>query len=266
MAKSLRISSLLRLLKSGDTKTIGHVWYWIGECLKDLLPNAPIGLHAKHVPVYYDSLALLITDASVNDVITSVNWSGVTNKVVYTSFVQSFAKTKIETDLGFSLKHIWRKLYAANLPSKTNEVMYLFIHNKLPLNERLFRIHLSADPYCSSCLDNIGIAEIANREHCFCGCGELTRVWGAVKEVLLKLLTSKATSIPGDMDFLTLNFTQKRNEKEIVWLVSTYVSELWRQMKLGSAPSKDQMFGFLRFKYKADRMGSRLPLGLIPDL
>ena len=64
----------------------------------------------------------------------------------------------------------------------------------------------------------------------------------------------------------TANFPQKRNETEIVWLVSTYVSELWRQMKLGSAPSKDQMFGFLRFKYKADRMGSRLPLGLIPEL
>ena len=132
MAKSLRISSLLRLLKSGDTKTIGHVWYWIGGCLKDLLPDIPLGFQAKHVLVYYDSLALLITDASVDDVVTPVNWRGVTNKAVYSIFVQSFDRTKIELDLGFSLAHVWKKLYATNLPSKTNEVMFLFVHNKLP--------------------------------------------------------------------------------------------------------------------------------------
>ena len=256
---------MLRLLKSDDGKTVGHVWYWIGECITDLLPNIPLGCHARHVPTYFDSLAVLMTDASVNDVVTPGNWRGVTNRAVYTSFVESFEKTKIETELGVSMSQVWRKLYAACLPSKTNEVMYLFIHNKLPLNERLFRIHMSPDPYCYSCFNMNGVATVADREHCFCECGELAGVWGSVKEVLVKLLPT-SNSVLLDMDLLTLNFTHKRRENEIVWLVSTYVCEIWNQMKLGFAPDKDQMFGFLRFKYKVDRMGSRMHLALIPDL
>ena len=92
------------------------------------------------------------------------------------------------------------------------------------------------------------------------------KVWGAVKEVLVKLFPTDANNVPLNMDLLTLNFTQKRKEIEMVWLTSTYVCELWNHMKLMSTPETDQMFVFLKFKYKADGVGSRIPLGLIPDI
>ena len=59
MANTLRLSSLLRLVKSEVLKSIGHFWFWIGECMVDFLPNLTPGQHAKSVPAFFESLALL---------------------------------------------------------------------------------------------------------------------------------------------------------------------------------------------------------------
>ena len=38
MTKAFRSSQLLRLLKNGDSKSIGHINFWIGEILEDFIP------------------------------------------------------------------------------------------------------------------------------------------------------------------------------------------------------------------------------------
>ena len=57
-------------------------------------------------------------------------------------------------------------------------------------------------------------------------------------------------------------------EKEIVWLIGSYVTRVWEEIFVrgGSLVKADQFFGFLRFKYRVAQMGSRTPLNFIPGL
>ena len=64
MCKSLMLSQLLRLLRSGDGRSVSHVVYWIGELLEDLNAEFGVGEHADVVPVYYDFLANLEAEFS----------------------------------------------------------------------------------------------------------------------------------------------------------------------------------------------------------
>ena len=41
MSRSLQLSQLFRLLKSNDEKSVGHIGYWIGDCLEDF--NSELG-------------------------------------------------------------------------------------------------------------------------------------------------------------------------------------------------------------------------------
>ena len=46
------------------------------------------------------------------------------------------------------------------------------------------------------------------------------------------------------------------------------MGEVWRSIFVKGAVelNADQFFGFLKFKYKADQLGARLPLNPIPGL
>ena len=57
-------------------------------------------------------------------------------------------------------------------------------------------------------------------------------------------------------------------ENEIVWLVGTYVTRVWEEIFVrgGAGVRAEQFFGFLRFKYRGDQLGSRTPLKFIPGL
>ena len=70
-----------------------------------------------------------------------------------------------------------------------------------------------------------------------------------------------------DLELITLTFPKGDFEKEIAWIVSTYVTEIWRiHCKGSSFPNREQMFGFLRFKFKQDQIGARVKLNEIPGL
>ena len=55
-------------------------------------------------------------------------------------------------------------------------------------------------------------------------------------------------------------------DKEIVWLVGTYVTRVWEEISVrrGALVKAEQFFGFLRFKYRLAQLGSRTPIDLIP--
>ena len=70
-----------------------------------------------------------------------------------------------------------------------------------------------------------------------------------------------------DLELITLTFPKGGFAKEIAWIVATYVTEIWRIHCRGSSfPNRDQMFGFLRFKFKLDQIGARVKLNEIPGL
>ena len=57
-------------------------------------------------------------------------------------------------------------------------------------------------------------------------------------------------------------------EKEIVWLLSTYIEKTWNDLYIsgGDRLKTNEFFGYLKFKYKADQIGAQHSLDYIPGL
>ena len=85
--------------------------------------------------------------------------------------------------------------------------------------------------------------------------------------MIVNLLGVQETEI-SDSDLINLHLPRNRCSKEAVWLVGAYVGEVWNCLVIRSAAmlSEDKFFGFLKFKYKMDQHGARLPLNQIPGL
>ena len=96
----------------------------------------------------------------------------ITNKIIYPGYSEEFPVPNDERDSGGSYKQVWRRLCNPCLTSSAREILYLLVHNKLPVRERFFRIKVEVDPYCEYCLDITG-AEICDVDHYFCSCSRV---------------------------------------------------------------------------------------------
>ena len=129
--------------------------------------------------------------------------------------------------------------------ARARDVMYLLIHNKLSVPERLFRIRLKNDPYCQICMG----AEICDVEHFFAKCGGIVGTWSMMKNEILRY--GKLGNNVDDWMILNLMFPKSKLDKELTWLVSSYVLYVWESVYVrGAEVRAEQFFGFLRFKYK----------------
>ena len=142
MAQSLLLTQLLRLLKSEDSKSVSYVGFWIGELLGDFLPGIDGGEHAGGNAEYYDYLATVVVDARIAEQVTVENWKRVTNKIIYQGYSEEFPVPKVEAESGVSYKQVWRRLWNPCLTSSAREVIFLLVHNKLPVGERFFRMNI----------------------------------------------------------------------------------------------------------------------------
>ena len=261
--KSLLLSQLIRLLKSGDRKSLQHVGYWVGELLGDLVVGIDGGDHANDLPEYYAYVADVVVEAKVSELISIGGWRSLTCKSIYKEHAKKFPVSRVETEAGISYKDVWRRLSSPVLTAVAKDVMYLLVHNKLPIRERLFRIGLANDPYCEYCPGGI----ISDVEHFFCSCSRVNHVWGWVRARLVEMLGVNSANA-SNWELLNLHLPRSGNEKETVWLIGTYVERTWEDIFVhGRAWLRgEQFFGFLRFKYKADQFGARMPLNVIPGL
>ena len=150
---------------------------------------------------------------------------------------------KIVRESGRDYKKVWRRLHTSAVDPSPREILFLLIHNKLPIPERLFRISARRDPYCESCLS----AEISDVEHFFCTCINVSLLWTWIKNRIKLLLQSADAS---DWELLNLLFPHTRYETEVVWLISNYVWFIWENIFVKSESiSLDKFFGYLTYKY-----------------
>ena len=129
--------------------------------------------------------------------------------------------------------------------ARARDILFLVLHNKLPVPERLFRIRLRNDPYCQTC----EVAEVADLEHFFCSCSLVARIWSWVRSRVLEYAGCDHNIM--DWDILNLFVPGSDFDMEVVWLVSSYVLFVWENIFVRDAGVKlDQFFGFLTYKYK----------------
>ena len=156
---------------------------------------------------------------------------------------------------------VWARLHGPVVCARSRDVMYLLLHNKLPVPERLFRIRLRNDPYCQTCIG----AEVADVEHFFCVCEKVRRVWEWVKNEVMKHMGQQQDVT--DWELLNMFLPSSAYDQENVWLISSYVLFLWENICVRGAEVKlEQFFGFLTYKYREHQAVSRTQLKQIDGI
>ena len=238
-----------------EIKSLQHLIFWLGDLLGTLLPGLGQMNSAVVIPEHFHHVAEVFADMMVSDALTAGTLKSITNKIVYAEMTSSFPPPKVvmESELDYSLT--WSRLHNSVVDAKARDVMYLLIHNKLPVPERLFRIRLRNDPYCPSCVG----AEISDVEHFFTKCEGVADTWTCMRIEILRYGIFQNNV--DDWNIINLMFPKSRLERELIWLVSSYILYVWDSVYVRGADVKaEQFFGYLRFKYKELNTTSSIPL------
>ena len=69
-------------------------------------------------------------------------------------------------------------------------------------------------------------------------------------------------------ELIRYKWPKSKQEKEAVWLLANYVKKTWTEIyeKRHDYLKKEQIFGFLKFKFRDDQQGARYPMTSIPGL
>ena len=253
MANSLLFSQLCRVIKSGDRKTLKHTFYWLGDLLESLAPGINLGQRrAPETPEYYAYIADLVAEMMISEKVTAGTMKNLTNKTVYAEMTSSFPPPKVEMESNRDYSTAWKRLNSPVVDGKARDVLFLLLHNKLPVRERLFRIGLKHDPYCLECEG----AEVNDIVHFFCTCEVVCNTWSWLKRQVVQMGNMGASV--EDWDLVNILFVMNSSrESEIIWLLSSYVLYVWEMVHVKKIGIKlEKFFGFLTFKYKMHQVTS----------
>ena len=226
-----------------------HAFYWLGDLLENLAPDTNLGqLRAPETPEYFAHIADLVVEMMISEKVTVGTIKNITNKTVYAEMTSTFPPPKVVMESSREYSTAWKRLHSAVVDVKARDVLFLLLHNKLPVKERLFRIGLKHDPYCLKC-DG---AEVNDIVHFFCICEEVCNTWCWLKRQVVQLGQMEAGV--EDEEIINLCFVKSSRETEIVWLVGSYVLYVWEMVHIKKLGVKlEKFFGFLTFKYKMDQ-------------
>jgi hypothetical protein len=260
MSEALLSSQCLRLLRSGDDKSISHLDYWMGYLLTDLVPGLGLGEQAVDTPEYFSKLGDCLAVLMISELLSASTLPTLTNRMIYRDLA-SFATPKVVNESVLDYKLVWKRLQSPVVNPEARDVLFLLIHNKLPVLERLFRIGVKQDPYCLHCAG----AEVADIEHFFSSCVRTRQCWSWVRLKIMGLCDRGLLS--SNWELLNLILPSTQFEQEIVWLISNYVRYVWTTCYVGDSDVKlDKFFGFMTFKYKMDKNTCGITLGQIAGL
>ena len=245
MNDALLSSQCLRLFRSEDSKSVAHLDYWLGALVADVVPGLGLGVQAVDTPEYFGKLGDCLAALKISDLLSASSLSTITNKMIYKE-LSSFPTPKVEIGSTVDYKLVWRRPENPGLDPEVRNVMFLLIHNKLPVSERLFRIGVKVDPYCSHCPG----AEVDDLEHFFSSCERTRQCWSWVRLKIAGLCGQGLRC--SNWELLNFVLPQTQFEQGVLWLIGNYVSYAWEQCHVrNSRVVLEKFFGFLTFKYKS---------------
>ena len=246
MCNSLIVSQAFRLMKSSDLKSQGHLNFWLSDLLEEFW-NGPVSCVANGniESHHFNMLASLMTNVKLLESVDFAAWNRLTNKMIYQNFSALFTRTKIERDASCDMSSVWSRLIFLNYNRVVQEVSYLLVHNKLPVQERLFRIQLAKDPYCLACAS----ASFQDVIHFFTLCDRTRKYWSWARSLALSLLKLRTVN---DEDLILFKWPKSRRDQDICWLIGHYVFIIWDMLytRRLTAINETEFFGFMRYKYK----------------
>ena len=246
MSNSLIVSQLFRLMKSGDIKSQNHLYFWMADYFEGIWDG-----RSGYVTVgngdnqHFNALADCLTKSQLQEDFDIAVWKNINNKMIYNSYAKSFVKTKVEREASYDMKLVWRRLTLLNYAREVQEVTFLMLHNKLPVQERLYRVHLSKDPYCLLCPN----AEFQDICHFFTGCEGIIPYWRWTRELCYSLLGNRNIE---EESLLKFQWPVSSKDRDICWLITHYNFIIWDILynRKQSVVREKEFFGYMRFKYK----------------
>ena len=220
MSDALLTSQCLRLFRSGDTKSVAHLDYWMGSLVAEVVPGLGLGEEAADTPDYFGKLGDCLSVLMISDLLSASSLFTITNKMIYKD-LSSFPTPKVEVGSAVDYKLVWKRLDNPGIDSDVRNVMFLLIHNKLPVTERLFRIGVKVDPYCSHCPG----AEVDDVEHFFCYCVRTRQCWSWIRLKISELCGQGLRS--SNWELLNFVLPKTQFEQGMLWLIGSYVHYAW---------------------------------------
>ena len=250
-ANSLFLKQSCRLL-APSSKQYGHVKYWLGLHLREYFPDMAGGPHAELVSSYFQHMRLLLVEGLVLGDITVNTVKSVTAKGLYEEFTSTFPPPKIVFKFEVDWSTVWERLDSPCLEPLARETLFCIIHNIVPNRERLYmKMNLVATPNCLIC----GVRE--DNTHIFTECIMVREAWGWVRLRLLSLLPDDCGRT-SNFEFICLMFTKHCMDKEVVWLIGTYLRLVWsekvmRKRRIGV----ERVIGHIKLCYKANQISKK---------
>ena len=252
MGKSLLTSQCIRTLG-----TLSQLIFWLGILLENVISSIGQGSQAVSNHPYYNELGDYLASLMASGVLTAESLKKLTNKQIYTEFAD-FPVPKVvrEAPVGLDYSKVWKRLHSPIVKAESRDIMFLLLHNKLIVPERLFRIGVRNDPYCLHCLG----AEIGDIEHFFCCCVRTASAWKWFRIGLLTLGGRDGILI-SNFSLLNLLLPSTILELDIVWLVTHYVHYVWNMAKDGSGMvSVEKMVKSLSNSWREEKWHLKLQL------
>ena len=111
MADALLFSQCIRLIRSGDSRFVSHLVFWLGDLLGDLVPGGVgHGDRSANTPEYFGYIGGLVADMMVNDTLTQGTLKSITNKSVYAEMTSSFPPPKVVRESCREYGNVWARL------------------------------------------------------------------------------------------------------------------------------------------------------------
>ena len=143
----------------------------------------------------------------------------------------------------------------------TREGLFSIVHNIVPNRLRLFsKMNLVNSPYCLIC----GVGE--DNVHYFTECELVREAWGWLRLRMLELLPGECART-SNFEFISLMFEKHFFDKEVVWLIGSYVEFVWVEKLQKKRKVKiNHLIGHLKLRYRMNQASHKPLLGFISNV
>ena len=111
MSNALISSQCVRLIRSGDKKSIHHLEFWLGDLIGALSTNFVAGTTAAETPPYFEKIGLLLADLMISDSLNITNICSASNKIFYRFFMSTLPPPKVVREAARDFSKVWKRLY-----------------------------------------------------------------------------------------------------------------------------------------------------------
>ena len=208
-----------------------------------------LGVHAQNVPFYFQFLRDLFEEAVRMEVVKVDRLDLVTAKKIYKEYTSALPTPKIMDKYQLPWNIVFKRLWDTVLEPPVQSLMFLMIHNVLPIRTRLLRLNMVNTDKCKE----DGLLE--DVEHVFCHCVRTRDGWQWIRWKITNDLIPLNFPIPSDFELLNLCF-ESPHDKEIIWLVGSFVHLTWEILQTSAGHiDVDRMKIHLQLLYKMNQTG-----------